>query len=78
MPSSAIPMPWKWPVTYDLENTVLESTPDAPEGKTRVDYYRAARDVNTPRLIVRPRQIGPARKELLARMPERFTYPEDE
>jgi hypothetical protein len=34
---SAIPMPWKWQVTMDLEITTLESTPDHPEGKTRVE-----------------------------------------
>ncbi len=34
---SAIPMPWKWSVAYDLEILVLQSTPDSPEGKTRVE-----------------------------------------
>ncbi len=52
--------------------------PRKATGQWQDDYYRAARDVNTPRLVVRPQQIGPARKELLARMPERFTMLEDE
>ena len=37
-----------------------------------------ARNINTPRLVVRVSELGKWKKRLLSRLPERFTYPGDE
>ena len=37
-----------------------------------------ARDINTPRLIVRPGQLGTWRKLIMARIPNRITQPWEE
>lgn len=53
--------------------------PRNAQGGRMTDLRRLARALNTPRLIVRERDLGPWRDVLLARVgPERITFPGDE
>jgi hypothetical protein len=65
------------PHTRGTTQPIRGKLPRKATGQWQDDYSRMAHRVNS-RVIVRPSEVGPARKELLARMPERFTYPEDE
>ena len=52
--------------------------PKKAEGSTYNHLVLLARKINTPRLIVRVSELGEWKKLLMARIPERFTLPEDE
>lgn len=52
--------------------------PKKAEGDAQRHLGQLARRINTPRVIVRPSELGEWRGFLLERIPERFTWPQDE
>ena len=66
------------PHFFAVAQPVKGKMPRKAQGNEQSHLRQLADRINAPRLIVRPQELGSWRKWLEARIPERFTRPEDE
>lgn len=62
----------------DICQPVNGKAPRTCGGDAQRHLAQLAHKINTPRLLTRPSELGAWGRYLEARIPERFTYPDDE